>query len=50
MDEWRRMELFLRNKCKIRSKSHSDSGVCRTVIPEHAAQSFRSMSHTFQGN
>jgi hypothetical protein len=24
--------------CKIRSMPHSDSGVRRTVIPEHAAQ------------
>jgi hypothetical protein len=24
--------------CKIRSKTHSDSGTCRTPIPEHVAQ------------
>jgi len=24
--------------CKIRSMAHSDSGVCRTLIPEHGAQ------------
>jgi hypothetical protein len=24
--------------CKIRSMAHSDSGVWRTAIPEHAAQ------------
>ena len=27
---------------------HSDSGVCRTVIPGHAAHRFRGMSHTFR--
>jgi hypothetical protein len=28
---------YLKVNCKIRSMPHSDSGVCRTVIPEHAA-------------
>ena len=36
------------NICKNRSMSHSSSGECRTVIPEHVAHSNRRMPHTFQ--
>ena len=33
-----KIHLLEMAKCKIRFKPHSDSGACRTPIPEHVAQ------------